>query len=246
MPRVGFIISARMGSKRFPGKVLEKIEGYSLAEILIRRLKKSRTTKTIILATTEKKEDDQLVELAQKCEIPFFRGDENDVLNRIFKAAQTFNIETVVRITGDCPLLDPQVVDHCVKVFHETKYEYVTTKYNYPQGIDCEVFSIHTLQKIFEKAKDPIEREHVTLHLWNHQDQYCGLSILAPPPLQYPEYVLTVDEPEDMERIQKIVSHFIRQGLHFNAASIIEFLHHNKNLIKLRKINTNFHHLSFL
>jgi len=239
--KVGLILTARTNSSRFPGKVLKSINGKPLISFMIERMKFSKYSDNLILATTENSWDNPLVEIAEKHGIKYYRGDENNVLKRFVDCADNFGFETIVRLYGDSPLTDPEVVDRCVDVYLKNDYDIVTTKYNYPMGIDCEVVSHYLLRNILETTNKKEDLEHVTLYVWKNRKKYKGLTIDAPVSVSYPEYVLTVDEPEDFSRIEIILSQSPKDNHHFiKTEQIIEILHKKKELIKIRKIPEGF------
>ena len=162
------IIQARSDSKRLPKKIFYKYKNISFLEILIRRLKQSKKIQKIVLATSKNKEDDQVEILGKKLKINSFRGSENDVIDRYFKAAKYFKAKNIVRITGDCPLVDYSLVDKLVEVFSKNNFDYVTNTLppTYPDGFDIEVFNYKSLKKSWlESRRKARLKEHVTTHI---------------------------------------------------------------------------------
>ena len=161
------IIQARTNSSRLPNKALKKINGKPSICYVIDRVKKSKKIEKIILATTDKKQDSILLKIAKEKNILGFAGNENDVLKRFYQAAITYNADPIVRITGDCPLIDHTIIDEIVNFFLTQKFDYVsnTIPPTYPDGEDVEVFSFKTLKNAFENAKWKSEREHVTPYI---------------------------------------------------------------------------------
>src|SRR3989344_1847426 len=152
------IIQARSGSKRFPKKVLKKIQGKSLLEWHIKRVKEAKMLDKIILATSDKKQDDLIADIAKNAGVQVFRGSENDVLDRYYKAADKLaSGDDIVRLMADCPLIDPKVIDETVAYFLRRKKEidYTSKPLNYPQGLDVEIFSFPTLMRAWREAKKP-------------------------------------------------------------------------------------------
>ena len=161
------IVQARLGSSRFRKKVLKKINQTTVIENLLSRLNKSKTVKKIIVATTTSKLDDELAAFLEKINQSYYRGDEEDVLSRFYFAAKENDAEVILRITGDCPVIDPEIVDKCVDSFLETNIDYVSNidPPTYPDGMDVEVFKFSALEKSFFEANQPFEREHVTPYI---------------------------------------------------------------------------------
>ena len=158
------IVQARMGSTRLPGKVLKKINGKPLIEILLHRLSSSKKIDKIILATSKDQMNDSLTDTVKKLDFEVFRGSEDDVLKRYYEAAKFFKPQVVVRITGDCPIIDPQLVDNIIRQYYEHDVDYTsnTDPPTYPDGLDTEVFSFTALETAHKQATRPYEREHVT------------------------------------------------------------------------------------
>ena len=164
------IIQARLGSKRLPGKILKKFKNISYLELMIRRLQKSKTIGKIIVATTKKKKDKKILALCNILKIPCFRGSENDVIDRYYKVAKKLNEKNIIRLTADCPLIDPKVVDKVVNSFFMSRADYATNTMppTYPDGMDVEIFKFKNLEtawKVSRKLKNL--REHVTTHIRN-------------------------------------------------------------------------------
>ena len=155
------IVQARMGSTRLPCKVLKEVNGKSLIEILFHRLSNSKKIDKLILATSQNTENDLLVETIEKLGFETFRGSENDVLDRYYKAAMRYIPQAVVRITGDCPLIDPHLVDEVISIYEQEKVDYVsnTNPPTYPDGLDTEIFSFEALKIAHDQAKKPFDRE---------------------------------------------------------------------------------------
>ena len=176
------IVQARVGSIRLPGKVLKEINGKSLIEILFHRLAQSKKIDKIILATTKNIENDKLVNLVENLGYEVFRGNETDVLDRYYHAAKKHRSETVVRITGDCPIIDPELVDEIISIYGQENADYVsnTNPPTYPDGLDTEVFSFEALKIAHEQTKEPFDREHVTPFIKiHHQFSRKNLNIIT-------------------------------------------------------------------
>ena len=201
------IVQARMSSTRFPGKVMKEVGSKPLIEILLNRLSKSQKIDKIILATSINKQDDILTKCVTQLGYGVYRGSEDDVLDRYYQAAKPFQPEIVVRITGDCPLIDPVLVDAVIDKFLETQADYASNidPPTYPDGLDTEVFKFNLLETSFYKAKSSLDREHVTTYIRNKKD-YKKVSLVHEKDLSSERW--TVDEPEDYEVISQILKHF--------------------------------------
>jgi spore coat polysaccharide biosynthesis protein SpsF (cytidylyltransferase family) len=158
------IVQARMGSSRLPGKVLKEVNGKPLIEILLYRLSRSKKIDKIILATADKSENDLLVETVEKLGFDVFRGNEDDVLDRYYQAAKRYNPKSVVRITGDCPLIDSKIADAVIEKFQQSNVDYGcnTMPRTFPDGLDLSIFSFNSLKVAWDQATRKYDREHVT------------------------------------------------------------------------------------
>jgi spore coat polysaccharide biosynthesis protein SpsF (cytidylyltransferase family) len=165
--RVVAIIQARMTSKRLPGKVMAELDGRPVLEQIVRRVKRSETIDRIVIATTTNKDDDVIEEMGNRLGVLVYRGDEHDVLGRYYQVAKSETANAVVRITGDCPLIDPEIIDNVVSVFRSGCYDYVSNcnDRTYPDGLDVEVFSYESLVEANQYGVDSYSREHVTPYL---------------------------------------------------------------------------------
>jgi spore coat polysaccharide biosynthesis protein SpsF len=157
MKNVTAIIQARLGSKRLPGKTLMTIEGDTLLGHLVNRVKACTFVDNIIIASTIRSRDDKIVSFAKKHDLGFYRGSEEDVLDRFYKTAIQFDVRTIVRVTPDCPLLDPRVADLVINHYLRGNYDYVSNVLDrrYPDGLDTEVFSFQALERTWQEAKLP-------------------------------------------------------------------------------------------
>ena len=174
-PRVVIVVQARMGSSRLPGKVLMDLHGRPLLERQIERLRRSRAAHDIIIATSTLAQDDPIIDLAAQLGIATFRGDEEDVLARFAGAAAASEADVVVRVTADCPLVDPEILDRCVtRLLDDPDLDYVsnTLVRTYPRGLDVEVFTRDVLERVHREASVPDDREHVTLFVWRQPERF--------------------------------------------------------------------------
>ncbi|MFH1523181.1 MAG: glycosyltransferase family protein [Patescibacteria group bacterium] len=230
------IIQARMGATRLPGKVLKKVNGVTLLEYEIRRVLKSKLVDKIVIATTDKKIDDQVEKLCQKINMEYFRGSENNVLDRYYRCALKFpEYKNIIRITGDCPLIDPVVVDEVIKIFKKGKYDYASNieKETFPDGMDVEIFKRSVLYEAAKKAKLKSEREHVTLYIRNNIKYKKG-NLTASRNLS--NFRLTVDEPKDFEVIEFLIKNSKPDASYLDHIDVLkknpEIMKKNMNIIR--------------
>ncbi|MDP2601854.1 MAG: aminotransferase class III-fold pyridoxal phosphate-dependent enzyme [Deltaproteobacteria bacterium] len=199
-PNVVAIIQARMGSTRLPGKVLADIAGRPMLWHIVGRVRRASTVGRVVIATSTARADDPVEEFCRAHEIACFRGSETDVLDRYYQAARESAADTVVRVTGDCPLIDPQVIDRVVAVFLAEECDYATNtfRYTYPDGLDTEVFSFAALESAWRQAARPAEREHVTPYL-KTSGLFQVRNVENEIDLSKRNLRWTVDEPSDLE-----------------------------------------------
>lgn len=204
--KVVAIVQARMGSSRFPKKVMRPILGRPMIELLLERLGRSRRTDQIVLATTDHPRDDELAMFVERLGYPVARGSERDVLDRYWQSAKTLQPGVVVRITGDCPLIDPSLVDAVIgQLQHNVDYVANTIPTTFPDGLDIEVFTFEALEKAALNATKPHEREHVTPYI-RESGSFAVCNYAHPHDHSGKRW--TVDEPEDFEVVRRVFEHF--------------------------------------
>ena len=199
---VDCIIQARMGSTRFPKKVLQKIDSRkTVLEFLISQLKKSNKIKKIIIATTSLSEDDEIVNLCKKLNIICFRGESENVLDRYYQCAKYFGSKNIMRITSDCPLIDPELIDEGIEKFQENKYDYVeNSEGKFPHGVDYCIFKFSELQDAWKHANLPSEKEHVTPYILKKTNKKRYFNFQSKK--DYSKYRITLDYPEDLKLLR--------------------------------------------
>lgn len=209
-PRNVAIIQARMGSSRFPGKMLARLGGIPLLEWVVRRLLRAASLAQIVLATSDRDSDDALAELATSLGIAVFRGSEADVLGRFVGAANMAGADNVVRICADNPFIDPAEVDRLARYFSDNPCDYACNHQdrlgsNYADGFGAEKLSAALLEKIAANALEVRHREHVTLYLWDHASEYTLTAVAAPAELAFPKLRFDVDTPDDLANLEVLV-----------------------------------------
>ncbi|HSN76310.1 MAG TPA: glycosyltransferase family protein, partial [Anaerolineae bacterium] len=201
------IVQARMGATRFPNKVMQPILGRPMIELLLERLSRSQLIDQVVLATSVDERNLPLVEHVRGLGYAVCQGSENDVLDRYYQAAISCEADVVVRITGDCPLIDPAVVDDVIAAYRRNAADYACNTFppTYPDGLDTEVFSFTALQSAWQDAFLPPQREHVTPYI-RESGRFRVLNV--PYREDHSGQRWTVDEPEDIEVIKAIFEHF--------------------------------------
>jgi spore coat polysaccharide biosynthesis protein SpsF len=220
------IVQARMTSTRLPGKVLRPVLGQPLLGYELERLKRCQNADGILVATTINATDDPVVHFCQTQDIPVFRGNEQDVLSRYFGAAQQVQASTIVRVTADCPVIDPEIVDQVIARFqtHAAPYDYIsnTLTRSFPRGLDAEVFSFNALSQAHYEATEPAHREHVTPFLYTQPERFRLGAVEATPSTAHHRW--TVDTPEDFELIRHIIESLYPTHPQFSYQDILALL----------------------
>ncbi|WP_285906373.1 glycosyltransferase family protein [Pseudodesulfovibrio pelocollis] len=221
--QVTAIVQARMGSSRLPGKILKPVLGRPLLAHEIERLKRCTSLREIVLATSDQPGDDSVAALGAELGVHIFRGSESDVLDRYTQAARAFDARNVMRVTGDCPLIEPAICDRTVASFFDAEADYITTPPRVAEGLDCEVFTRAALETAWTEARRPSEREHVTLFIRNRPDRFRCLE--TPHDSDDSGYRVTVDEPEDLTVVTAILEALVPlHGLAFTFSHVRDFL----------------------
>lgn len=234
--KVEAIIQSRVGSTRLPKKVLRKLNGTTLLEFQIEQIHHSKLLDNIILATTEKTEDDIIVDMAQSLGVKSFRGNELDVLDRYYKCAKHFSINHIARINGDAPLIDPQIVDKVINLYKNGTFDYVNNffKKSFPAGTETEVFSFNTLETTWKNAKKLSEREHVTPYIYNNATMFNIGYLENKENISHLHW--TVDRQEDLEFVRQIIHDIKKRPI--VISDILNILKEKPLLLEINK-NTN-------
>lgn len=230
-------IEARMTSTRLPGKVLLPVMGHPMLHYLVRRLQAVPSINEIILAVTVNSTDEPLMKFARGESLQVFRGSEDDVMGRVIGAAESAGADVIVEITGDCPVIDPDLVEQTIRLFMRNKAAYAANSFisSYPDGMDTQVFGLETLQRSAAMTNDPLDREHVSRHIVNHPEIFPHVYLVAPPSLHWPGLGLTLDEPKDYELLKKIMEHFGDVNPLFGCFDIIQLLRQHPEWLEINK-----------
>lgn len=233
--RVVIILQARMGASRLPGKPLKTVLGRPLLGYQLERLRRSHSTTEIVVATTLEPQDDQIAEFCKSQEVSVFRGSSLDVLDRYYQAARLFKADFVVRVTGDCPIIDPVILDEVINYYLECfpKFDYVSNSisHTYPRGLDVEIFSFELLESAQKNAKLPEEREHVTLYFYTHPEKFSIGNVASKKDISNHRW--TVDTEEDFELISRIISELYPENNEFATQDVLDLLEDNPEWMKI-------------
>lgn len=233
---IAAIIQARMGSSRLPKKVLADIEGKPMLWHIIKRVKQAKKVDKIIVATTNLKDEKKVIKVAKESNVDFFQGSENDVLDRYYQAAKKYGADVIVRVTGDCPVVDPSLMDSAINFFKKGNYDHVSTAYpraTFPDGLDLWVFKFSALKKAWEEAKLASEREHVTSYIWNHPELFKIASFENDKDLSFMRW--TVDESKDLEFIRAIYKRLYQPGKFFLMKDVLDLFKKEPELVMINK-----------
>lgn len=204
------IIQARVGSTRLPGKVLEDIAGQPMLAHVVDRTRRAKTLDETGVATTTQPDDNAIVRVCQNQGWPYFRGSEEDVLDRYYQAALAFEADVIVRITSDCPLIEPEIIDKVVdeflRYYPAVDYASNTLIRTFPQGLDVEAIGFSALKKAWQGDDNPVWREHVTPYIWHHPDKFKVRKVANDIDYSYMRW--TVDTPEDLTFVRQIYDYF--------------------------------------
>ena len=227
----GCIIQARTGSTRFPKKILNKIdEMHTVLEFLIKQLKNSRKIDKIVIATTCSNDDEKIVELCKQLDLDFFQGDENDLVDRYYKCAKKFNFENIIRITSDCPLMDPYLVDEGIDKFLEEGCDYLTNSTgSFPHGVDFSIFKFSVLEKTWKNARLLSEKEHVIPYMEKNESNFNTIFIKNDN--DHSKFRITLDWPDDLELLRIIVNRIDNRPILIQ--DVVKLLDNNLNLLKI-------------
>jgi len=229
------IIQARMGSTRLPGKVMMGLLGVPVLVRDVNRLRRSELLDEVVIATTTQSADDHIVSLCNDRRYSYFRGDENDVLDRYYQAAQACNADVIVRVTSDCPMIDPDIVDRVIKTFLDIPdIDYVSNTLpprTFPRGLDTEVMTFEALERAWTEDTDPKLREHVTPYIYRNKELFRVHACVNGTDLS--DHRWTLDTPEDFAFIQMVYEHFGNDE--FSWREVLEYLEKHPEVVSINR-----------
>jgi spore coat polysaccharide biosynthesis protein SpsF len=232
--RIVATIEARMTSSRLPGKVMLPLMGRPALQLMIDRLKRSRYVDGMCIATTTNSADDVLEALAREAGVLCFRGSETDVLGRVLGAARSARADIIVELTGDCPFVDPRLVDRGIEEFFSRDYDYVanTITSTFPNGFDVQVFPTHILAEVDSLTNDPIDRAHVSYYIYTHPERYRCYNWEARPDEHGPELRVTLDEKSDYDALT-MIAQALESNSEFDARDVVAYLRSHPDVAAL-------------
>jgi spore coat polysaccharide biosynthesis protein SpsF len=225
-------IEARMTSSRLPGKVLAPLGGKPALEVMVERLRKIPSIREIVVATTSNKTDDPVQDLAERLGVGFWRGSEDDVLQRVLDAANAYEADVIVEFTGDCPLIDPEIAGRVIETYRSAGADYVSNvmKRSYPMGMETQVFARRILEDVARRTQDKDDHEHVSLFIYRNPQIYSLRNVEAPPLLTRPDLRLTLDTKEDLAVISALYEALSPRSPVFSLAEMLAFLDANPEI----------------
>lgn len=229
-------IQARMGASRLPGKVLKEVGGKPILQVMIERVKRSGLIDDLVIATTLNPKDEAIVALCRRMGVRFFRGSEDDVLDRMYNTHKEVAADVVVSMYGDCPLIDPQIIDTAIVAYLVNQpCDYVTNldSNTYPAGMGLEVFPFTTLKTAYRKANIPYEREHSSWYYRSRPKEFKHIYFGAPPSLYCPQLEIVLDEEKDYELIKAVYEALYPHNPNFGCKEIIDYIKSNKELLEI-------------
>lgn len=231
------IIQARLTSSRLPNKILHNLNDKPLLWHVVERVKQAKMIDSIVLAIPDSSSNNDLEMFVRRFDWNVFRGSENDVLSRYYHAATQFKADIVVRITSDCPLVDPKIIDETIKCNIRDGNDYTATgiEGGFPRGLDIEVFNFKSLEMAYRKAVDKAEREHVTLFIYQNPKLFKSHFIEASGTLRRPDIRLTVDTEDDLRLIREIYSRLKSCENNFSTEDVLALIDNNPHLQSINK-----------
>jgi spore coat polysaccharide biosynthesis protein SpsF len=228
------IVQARMGSTRLPGKVMKDLGGETVLARVVARVRRASEVGQVVIATTREPDDDAIVDECRRLSVRVFRGEVNDVLDRYYQAAKEEKAEAIVRITSDCPLIEPLITDTTIRAFLERRPDYASNvlRRTYPRGLDTEIMTWDALSRSWRQAREPYQREHVTPYIYENADQFTLHSVEGE--TDYSSYRWTLDEPEDMAFLSAVYERMEGDGC-FSWRDVLALLEREPGLIELNR-----------
>ena len=225
-----------MGSTRRPGKTLALIEGKPMLWHIIQRLKRCNNVDQIIVATTQEKKDNAVAKLCGMEKIGCYRGSSNDVLFRVLQAAKQFKADLIIEVCGDCPLIDPKIVDEAIDFYLKHTFDFVgmIKPRTFPIGLEANIYVTKVLERVAKLTSDPLYREHVSNFIYEHSEMFSLGNITAPNELQRTDIRFTVDTEEDLHLVRRIYKELYPRNPYFRAIEAVQLVD-NLDLKKKKK-----------
>jgi len=239
--KIGITIEARTAASRLPGKTLKPLLGKPMLARMIERLRMVKLADVIVLATTDAPQDQPLVDLAKELGIGYFQGSQEDVLDRVLKAAQKYDIDLIVETCGDCPVVDPPIIDTQIQAFLDHDVDFVGCHLvkTYPYGLDAKLFTTKTLKEVSNLTQEKADRENVSLYIYEHPEKYKLFNIEAKGRERRADLRLVVDYQEDFDLIEQIYQELYAKNPSFSYSDILDLFERRPELAAINKASVN-------
>jgi len=235
--RIGITIEARMDSTRLPGKTLKLLYGRPMLARMIERLKRVKLADIIVVATTNSPGDSPIIALAREMRVGYYQGSSEDVLDRVLQAAKKYQIDLIVETCGDCPVIDPDIIDMEIQSFLDNDVDYVGCHLvkTFPLGLDAKLFTAKTLEEVAGMTNDPADRENVSLYIYEHPEKYKLMNIEAKGRQRRPDLRLVVDHKEDFDLIETVYRELYDEKPHFNYDDMLDLFECQRDLSEINR-----------
>jgi len=227
------VLQARMSSTRLPGKVMTQINGYPMIYWEISRISKAKLVNKIVVAISDQSSDDILADYLDSIHQEYIRGSLDNVLSRYVKAEEIYNPSAIIRLTADCPLVMPELIDQYLEIFHKKDFEYLsnTIELSYPDGLDIEIIAPGIFKKLLEFSLSKEEKEHVTLGIYSRKDKFRTYNVSNKTNIS--QFRWTVDTSDDLAFIKSIYAHFESKEINFTFEDVLKLVKANPNLNRI-------------
>ena len=235
--KVSAIIQARMSSTRLPGKVAKNILGKPMLYRIFERLTYCKKLDKIIIASSINKKDDKIENICKKYNMPIYRGKEQDLIDRFYQTLKILKSEAILRITADCPLVDPKIIDKIIDIYNYYKYDYISNNRpnaSWPQGLDCEIISAALIKRLWRNLADSFRREWFTTVIFENFSKYNAFCYKNKRDLSWMR--LTVDYKEDLELVRKIYKEFYHDKTYFGLSEILLLYKNNPDIFEINNM----------
>ena len=227
------VLQARMSSTRLPGKVMAQINGHPMIYWEISRISKAKLVNKIVVAISDQSSDDILADYLDSIHQEYIRGSLDNVLSRYVKAEEIYNPSAIIRLTADCPLVMPELIDQYLEIFHKEDFEYLsnTIELSYPDGLDIEIIAPGIFKKLLEFSLSKEEKEHVTLGIYSRKDKFRTYNVSNKTNIS--QFRWTVDTSDDLAFVKSIYAHFESKEINFTFEDVLKLVKDNPNLNRI-------------
>ena len=227
------VLQARMSSTRLPGKVMAQINGHPMIYWEISRISKAKLVNKIIVAISDQSSDDILADYLDSIHQEYIRGSLDNVLSRYVKAEEIYNPSAIIRLTADCPLVMPELIDQYLEIFHKEDFEYLsnTIELSYPDGLDIEIIAPGIFKKLLEFSLSKEEKEHVTLGIYSRKDKFRTYNVSNKTNIS--QFRWTMDTSDDLAFVKSIYAHFESKEINFTFEDVLKLVKENPNLNRI-------------